>query len=228
MRPGHPAQRAAARAAKAAAGGKAVPAGNAVPAGKPVPTGRPVAGRTAAPGAPRTRPAPAPQDRGPERRERRDDALEMVAGRNPVVESLRASVPAMALYVTGRAQERTGRRVGATGRGRGHRRAGDQHVRASTGLPTTPFTRASPSASARTSTPTPTISWRAVTARSPAHRRSRRGDRPPEPGCHRPVRGRVRRVRGRGPARRSAHVTAGAWKASAGALSVFPSRSAPT
>jgi len=29
----------------------------------------------------------------------------MVAGRNPVVESLRASVPAMALYVTGRAQE---------------------------------------------------------------------------------------------------------------------------
>jgi 23S rRNA (guanosine2251-2'-O)-methyltransferase len=29
----------------------------------------------------------------------------MVAGRNPVVESLRARVPAMALYVTGRAQE---------------------------------------------------------------------------------------------------------------------------
>jgi 23S rRNA (guanosine2251-2'-O)-methyltransferase len=29
----------------------------------------------------------------------------MVAGRNPVVESLRAHVPAMALYVTGRAQE---------------------------------------------------------------------------------------------------------------------------
>ena len=29
----------------------------------------------------------------------------MVAGRNPVVESLRAQVPAMALYVTGRAQQ---------------------------------------------------------------------------------------------------------------------------
>ncbi len=29
----------------------------------------------------------------------------MVAGRNSVVESLRAGIPAMALYVTGRAQE---------------------------------------------------------------------------------------------------------------------------
>ena len=33
------------------------------------------------------------------------DGPEMVAGRNPVVESLRAHVPAMALYVTGRAQQ---------------------------------------------------------------------------------------------------------------------------
>jgi 23S rRNA (guanosine2251-2'-O)-methyltransferase len=33
------------------------------------------------------------------------DGPEMVAGRNPVVESLRARMPAMALYVTGRAQE---------------------------------------------------------------------------------------------------------------------------
>jgi 23S rRNA (guanosine2251-2'-O)-methyltransferase len=81
MRPGHPAQRAAVRAAKAAAAGKAPGAG------KP-------AGRTPQPAGPRARPD-----------ERRDDAPEMVAGRNPVVESLRASVPAMALYVTGRAQE---------------------------------------------------------------------------------------------------------------------------
>jgi 23S rRNA (guanosine2251-2'-O)-methyltransferase len=86
MRPGHPAQRAAARAAKAAAAGKAT-------------------SRTPAPGGPRARPEQGPQERGPERRERRDDAPEMVAGRNPVVESLRAKVPAMALYVTGRAQE---------------------------------------------------------------------------------------------------------------------------
>jgi len=76
MRPGHPAQRAATRAAKAAV-----------------------------PGTPRSRPTPPAQDRGAERRERRDDAPEMVAGRNPVVESLRAKVPAMALYVTSRAQE---------------------------------------------------------------------------------------------------------------------------
>ncbi|HEV3383011.1 MAG TPA: 23S rRNA (guanosine(2251)-2'-O)-methyltransferase RlmB [Trebonia sp.] len=33
------------------------------------------------------------------------DGPEMVAGRNPVVESLRARIPAMALYVTGRAQQ---------------------------------------------------------------------------------------------------------------------------
>jgi 23S rRNA (guanosine2251-2'-O)-methyltransferase len=33
------------------------------------------------------------------------DGPEMVAGRNPVVESLRAGVPAMAMYVTGRAQQ---------------------------------------------------------------------------------------------------------------------------
>lgn len=43
---------------------------------------------------------------GDEKTERRvtPDGPEMVAGRNPVVESLRAQVPAMALYVAGRAQ----------------------------------------------------------------------------------------------------------------------------
>src|SRR5512146_1051160 len=92
MRPGHPAQRAAARAAKAAAFGKAGAAGKTAP-------GRPAASAKAA--GPRTRPAAAP-DRA---QERRDDGPEMVAGRNSVVESLRAQVPAMALYVTGRAQE---------------------------------------------------------------------------------------------------------------------------
>ncbi|HUN34668.1 MAG TPA: 23S rRNA (guanosine(2251)-2'-O)-methyltransferase RlmB [Trebonia sp.] len=78
MRPGHPAQRAASRAAKAA---------------------------TSAAGGQRPRPAQAAADRGVQRHERRDDLPEMVAGRNPVVESLRAKVPALALYVTGRAQE---------------------------------------------------------------------------------------------------------------------------
>jgi 23S rRNA (guanosine2251-2'-O)-methyltransferase len=89
MRPGHPAQRAAARAAKAAA------AGNPAPAGRTAPPGRAAA-------SPRARAASAAPDRA---QERRDDGPEMVAGRNPVVESLRARVPAMALYVTGRAQE---------------------------------------------------------------------------------------------------------------------------
>ena len=75
LRPGHPAQKAAAARAKAG-----------------------TAGRTARP-----RPTSAPaQERAADRR---DDGPEMVAGRNPVVESLRARVPAMALYVTGRAQE---------------------------------------------------------------------------------------------------------------------------
>jgi 23S rRNA (guanosine2251-2'-O)-methyltransferase len=80
MRPGHPAQRAAARAA----------------AGRPADRGT---GRT--PGS-RDRseysnenPAPRGTGEGPE----------MVAGRNSVVESLRAGVPALALFVAGRATE---------------------------------------------------------------------------------------------------------------------------
>jgi 23S rRNA (guanosine2251-2'-O)-methyltransferase len=82
MRPGHPAQKAAARAAKAAASG---------------PTRRPVT---------RDRGQDRSEERGQDRpQERREDGPEMVAGRNPVIESLRARVPAMALYVTGRAQE---------------------------------------------------------------------------------------------------------------------------
>jgi 23S rRNA (guanosine2251-2'-O)-methyltransferase len=92
MRTGHPAQRAATRAAKAAAAGKTATPGRAAAPGKTA-AGR-ATGRTAS-----DRTAP---DRTPERRE---DGPEMVAGRNPVVESLRAAVPAMALYVTGRAQE---------------------------------------------------------------------------------------------------------------------------
>jgi 23S rRNA (guanosine2251-2'-O)-methyltransferase len=103
MRPGHPAQRAAIRAAKAAAAGKTT-------AGKTT-AGKTIAAKTAAVGkavaAPRSeRTAAGPGRTGPERpQERREDGPEMVAGRNPVVESLRAGVPAMAMYVTGRAQE---------------------------------------------------------------------------------------------------------------------------
>src|SRR6201996_3552234 len=84
LRPGHPAQRAAAKAARAA--------------------GRP--------GQP-----PRAGERGEDARRRPDasyekpgvrgggEGPEMVAGRNSVVESLRAGIPAMALYVAGRAHE---------------------------------------------------------------------------------------------------------------------------
>jgi 23S rRNA (guanosine2251-2'-O)-methyltransferase len=84
MRPGHPAQRAAAAAAKADSGGR--------------PTGR---------GNERSG---ASRDRSDHSRENpgvrgSGEGPEMVAGRNSVVESLRARIPAMALYVTGRAHE---------------------------------------------------------------------------------------------------------------------------
>jgi 23S rRNA (guanosine2251-2'-O)-methyltransferase len=83
LRPGHPQQRAAARA-EAAAKGRLSPAGN----------GRDAGSRTRSESAPRN-PGPRGSGEGPE----------MVAGRNSVVESLRAGIPAIALYVTSRAQE---------------------------------------------------------------------------------------------------------------------------
>ena len=83
MRPGHPAQRAASRAA-AAAGGRPGQQGNA---------------RT---GDPRARSDGQYEKQGPRGS---GEGPEMVAGRNSVVESLRAGIPAMALYVAGRAQE---------------------------------------------------------------------------------------------------------------------------
>ena len=83
-RPGHPAQRAAAAAARAER------------------TGRPTGRGNERGGVSRDRseyskenPAARGSGEGPE----------MVAGRNSVVESLRAGIPAMALYVTGRAHE---------------------------------------------------------------------------------------------------------------------------
>jgi 23S rRNA (guanosine2251-2'-O)-methyltransferase len=81
MRPGHPAQRAAAKAARGAGqGGRGTERDG---AGR----GRSDAGHDG--------PGPRGSGEGPE----------MVAGRNSVVESLRAGIPAMALYVAGRAQE---------------------------------------------------------------------------------------------------------------------------
>jgi 23S rRNA (guanosine2251-2'-O)-methyltransferase len=73
MRPGHPAQRRAAQAARPATGGRA---GG---------TARGTRGRSV-------------EEVSPERARGAGDAPEVVAGRNPVLESLRARVPATALY----------------------------------------------------------------------------------------------------------------------------------
>jgi 23S rRNA (guanosine2251-2'-O)-methyltransferase len=78
MRPGHPAQRRAAAAASAGARDRRRDDGAAAPGGPGPGPGSAAGGR-------------APRGAG--------DAPEFVAGRNPVVESLRASVPAAALYV---------------------------------------------------------------------------------------------------------------------------------
>jgi 23S rRNA (guanosine2251-2'-O)-methyltransferase len=83
MRPGHPAQRAAA-AAKADSGGRPTRSGNE----------RSGVSRDRSDYS-KENPAARGSGEGPE----------MVAGRNSVVESLRAGIPAIALYVTGRAHE---------------------------------------------------------------------------------------------------------------------------
>jgi 23S rRNA (guanosine2251-2'-O)-methyltransferase len=84
MRPGHPAQRAAAAAARAEATGRSAGRGN----------GRAGDGRDR---SGYSNSGSAPRGSG--------DGIEVVAGRNSVVESLRAGIPAIALYVVGRAQE---------------------------------------------------------------------------------------------------------------------------
>jgi 23S rRNA (guanosine2251-2'-O)-methyltransferase len=99
MRPGHPAQR---RAAAAASAGSASSRSA---------SSRPASSRSAPAGS-RRRPAdqaaasPGPASSGPGARGPlgSGDAPEFVAGRNPVVESLRAGVPAAALYVGARVQ----------------------------------------------------------------------------------------------------------------------------
>jgi 23S rRNA (guanosine2251-2'-O)-methyltransferase len=84
MRPGHPAQRAAAKAARDA--------------------GRPGAGQRGNERGEDSRGRPESSHASPSARGS-GEGPEMVAGRNSVVESLRAGIPALALYVSGRAQE---------------------------------------------------------------------------------------------------------------------------
>ena len=194
MRPGHPAQR---RAAAAAAGSRG---------------SRASAPREAAQGAS----ARAPRGSG--------DAAEFVAGRNPVVESLRAGVPAAALYVGARVQhdERISEAIKlAAGRGVAVLEAGPAELDRLTGgalhqglaLRVRPYDYAHPDdllARAADAGQLPLIvALDGITdprnlgavARSAAAF-----------GAHGVV----------VPSRRGAGVTAGAWKASAGALARIP------
>jgi 23S rRNA (guanosine2251-2'-O)-methyltransferase len=82
-----------AAAGRPAAGGRPAAAGRSASTGRPTSSRSSAAGRPAAGGRPTT-------TRRPTRTTRPDpNAPEVVAGRNPVVEALRASIPASALYV---------------------------------------------------------------------------------------------------------------------------------
>ena len=200
MRPGHPAQRAA--AARAAAAGR--------PASK-ARDGRARAGRDRSDHEIQN---PAPRGSG--------DGPEVVAGRNPVVESLRARVPAMALYVSGRAQqdERVAEAVQlAAGAGVAVLEAGMAELDRLTGgavhqgvaLRVRPYDYAHPEDFAERTSPTPPL----IVAL----------DGVTDPRNLGAVARSAAAFGASGivvPARRSAGVTAGAWKASAGALARLP------
>ena len=200
MRTGHPAQRAA--AARAAAAGR--------PASK-ARDGRARAGRDRSDHEIQN---PAPRGSG--------DGPEVVAGRNSVVESLRARVPAMALYVSGRAQqdERVAEAVQlAAGAGVAVLEAGMAELDRLTGgavhqgvaLRVRPYDYAHPEDFAERTSPAPPLIVALDGVTDPRN-----------------LGAVVRSAAAFGasgvvvPARRSAGVTAGAWKASAGALARLP------
>jgi 23S rRNA (guanosine2251-2'-O)-methyltransferase len=200
MRPGHPAQRAA--AARAAAAGR--------PPRKAGDGRGGVSPRRS--GNENENPAPRGSGEGPE----------MVAGRNPVVESLRAQVPAIALYVSGRAQEdeRVAESVQlAAGAGIAILEAGLTELDRLTGgavhqgvaLRVRPYEYAHPDDFTQRDTPTPPLIVALDGVTDPRN-----------------LGAVVRSAAAFGasgvvvPARRSAGVTAGAWKASAGALARLP------
>src|SRR5215469_10386917 len=200
MRTGHPAQRAA--AARAAAAGR--------PASK-ARDGRARAGRDRSDHEIQN---PAPRGSG--------DGPEVVAGRNPVVESLRARVPAMALYVSGRAQqdERVAEAVQlAAGAGVAVLEAGMAELDRLTGgavhqgvaLRVRPYEYAHPDDFTQQGGATPPLIVALDGVTDPRN-----------------LGAVIRSAAAFGatgvvvPARRSAGVTAGAWKASAGALARLP------
>ena len=200
MRTGHPAQRAA--AARAAA------------AGRPTRKARDGRGGVGRDRSDHEFQNPAPRGSG--------DGPEVVAGRNPVVESLRARVPAMALYVSGRTQqdERVAEAVQlAAGAGIAVLEAGMAELDRLTGgavhqgvaLRVRPYDYAHPEDFAERAGPTPPL----IVAL----------DGVTDPRNLGAVARSAAAFGASGvvvPARRSAGVTAGAWKASAGALARLP------
>ena len=200
MRTGHPAQRAAAAAAAAA--------------GRPAKKAEEGRG-----GVSRGR-----SDYSNENRAARGsgDEAEVVAGRNSVVESLRAGVPAVALYVTGRAQQDervaeavklaadAGVAVLEAGLAELDRLTGDA-VHQGVALRVRPYEYAHPEDFSERTSPTPPLIVALDGVTDPRN-----------------LGAVVRSAAAFGatgvvvPARRSAGVTAGAWKASAGALARLP------
>jgi len=228
LRPGHPAQR---RAAEAAARGTGNTAGRAA-------TGDELRGRagvrsTSAGGGGRSAWKGAGERRGGEapgaRSRGAGDAPEVVAGRNAVVEALRAGVPATALYAGPRrdADERVREAVDlATAAGVPLIEAGRPELDRLTGgsvhqglaLRVRPYEYAAPddltARADQTGRPALIVALDGVT----------------DPRNLGAVVRSVAAFGGHGvlvPARRSARVTAGAWKASAGALARVPVAQAP-
>ncbi len=231
LRPGHPAQRRAAKSARPSRGGDRTEAEGWRPGGRSDGTApaagagpRNRAGGTAAPGA---RP---PFSRGPADRARgAGDAAEVVAGRNPVLESLRAHVPATALYAWPRLDSddrvteliRLAADAGIplieAGRPELDRLTGGA-VHQGVALKIRPYDYAHPDdlleRAAERGEPPLIVALDAVT----------------DPRNLGAIVRSVAAFGGHGvlvPARRSAHVSAGAWKASAGALARVPVAWAP-
>ena len=228
LRPGHPAQR---RAAAAARGTRR--------AGRPEQGDGPrnPAGGGASPGSGR-RPAAKTADRGGEARPRAEaagrargagDAAEVVAGRNAVLEALRAGVPAAALYA-------------------GPRRDADDRVReavdlaAAAGVPMVETGRAEldrlTGGSVHQGLALRVRPYSYATAEDLTERAAAAGvpalivalDGVTDPRNLGAVARSAAAFGGHGvllPARRSARVTAGAWKASAGALARVPVAQVP-
>ena len=144
----------------------------------------------------------------PARSPKRDRASsEMVAGRNSVLEALRADVPVATLYIAGRLESDD--RAGGQDRGRQAIRSSRPSRRA---RPVTDgaVIRGWPSRSRRMSTPTRAT----CSTERPASRSSSRSTGSPTRATSRlvPVGHRLRRPRSRRPSRRSAGMTASAWK----------------